>query len=333
MKNTLRPLKRPLDYLTQTEKGRRIARGIGLAFTAGIVVYLIYQLTAIGWSAVWHALPGEPLFYIILLAMYFNLPLFEMAIFSVIWERPLWKSLSVMVRKRVYNKEVFGYSGEMYLFFWARKTLRMPERAILLSMKDNVIVSSLTSTLIAVGLLVLFLLTGQIKLPQEISRFGAVHVAAVLIGGGGLLFLGFKLRKRLLYLPGRILLALLGLHTARILVVQVLQVLQWKVLMPDVPLTSWFTLLSAQIILDRIPLLPNRGLFFLGAGIELSGTLEIASAAVAGMLLTAFVLEKILNLLFVTVFSIRKGGPDEKERPASAQAPWAEAVQRAEGPE
>jgi len=250
--------------------------------------------------------------------MYFNLPFFEILIYSIIWRKPLLNGGPVMIKKRVYNKEVLGYSGEMYLFFWARRYLRIPERHIALSMKDNVIVSSLTSTMIAVGLLLIFLFTGQIRLPPEMTQFKAAHVAVAVVVIATLIFLGIKFRRLILYLPWRILLIISCLHAARLLVVQVLQVLQWKILMPEVPLAGWFTLLSAQIIVDRIPLLPNRGLLFLGAGIELSETLNIASASMAGMLLTAYVLEKILNLLFITLFSIRKSGEGPPEMPIPA---------------
>jgi hypothetical protein len=82
-----------------------------------------------------------------------------------------------------------------------------------------------------------------------------------------------------------------------------LQILQWWVVMPQVPWINWFTLLILQIIITRIPFLPSRDLLFLGTGIEMSTWMNISPSAIAGMLLAASVISKILNLVFFVAVS------------------------------
>ncbi len=59
-----------------------------------------------------------------------------------------------------------------------------------------------------------------------------------------------------------------------------------------------------SLIISRIPVIPNRDLIFLGAGVGLSGIVHISSAGVASMLVAITVLNKILNLAFFAGLSL-----------------------------
>ena len=132
-----------------TDAGKRLVRVLRNVFLVAIVGVLIYQIWKIGWDRLLHALPSEPAFYVLLLAMYFLLPVTEAMIYGRIWSMPPWQCIAVMIRKRVLNMDVIGYSGEVYLFMWAKDRVQRARKAVMGVIKDNLIVSSISSLLSA----------------------------------------------------------------------------------------------------------------------------------------------------------------------------------------
>ncbi len=279
---------------------------------AGVMGYLVFALTEIGWKAIWTSLPASPWFYLIFLSLYFSLPLTEVFIYRITWKYPFWQSFPVFVKKRIYNKDVIGYSGEVYFYAWARKNVGLPDKELWKTVRDNNIISSFSSTFVAAVLLGVFLLEGQISLDRWIG-----HSTLSYGVGGALVFalataLAFRFRKYIFSMPVRAALMIFGIQCFRLLAGQVLQIAQWAVVIPEVSLQAWFTFSAASIIVSRIPILPNRDLLFLGAGVELSVMLDISSAQVAGMLLMTSVLNKILNVVVFAAASAL----DRRNRPA-----------------
>ena len=325
-----RRLRARWSAFSKTKRGKRLTKAFRYVFTAGIVVYLAARLSHIGWGALWEALPRTPWFYVLFAGMYLTLPVFQALIFGVLWKLPPPQLFSPMLKKRVYDKDVLSYSGDVFIYFWAQRRTGLPGRAILHSIKDNTIVSAAVSTLIAVGLLALFFFSGLMKVPDFIEG----HQVAYAVGGGLVLSvvgaLAVRFRTFVFKVPGRLLLALGGLHGARILVVQGLQIVQWSVVLPDVPLPVWFTYLAAQIIVGRIPLLPSRDLIFVGVGIGLAATLQVPEAAIAGLLGVQSVLDKCANaLLFVAVSFFNRTPtvePDAASRPGRRREAEQEAL-------
>jgi hypothetical protein len=90
----------------------------------------------------------------------------------------------------------------------------------------------------------------------------------------------------------------------RLVAGQALQIGLWAVAMPEVPLRVWFTYAAMSLIISRIPVIPNRDLIFLGAGVGLAGVVNISTAGVASMLVAVTVLNKVLNLGFFAGLSI-----------------------------
>ena len=316
---------RLVEYLKHSEEsptGKKILRLFTVLFTTAIVAFLVYKLTLIGWSRVWESLPHTPWFYVLLLAMFFALPVFQVFIYRVAWKTHVspWNLFLALMNKRVLDKDVLGYSGEMYLYLWARKQIKQPDKEILLVIKDNVILSSAASTLVAVILLAVFFVLGRVELPRQWLHPNIVHVLVIgfcVVLAAGLMV---KYRKRVISLKRREVLHIFLLHICRLLVVQGLQVIQWVIVMPEVPILNWMTLLAAQIIITRIPLLPSRDLIFMGTGIEMSQFISISTSGMAGMLLASSVINKILNLFFflLVFFSTRK----RKSAAGDNRFPW-----------
>lgn len=278
--------------------------------TGAIVLFLLYRLTKIGWSEVIQQLPSNPLFYFFLLCSYVTLPIMESIMYSKIWSISPRSLFYPMVKKKIYNQEVLGYSGELYLYAWAKSKINESKKNILHAIKDNIIISSITSTIVAFSLLGFYLYAGNISLNSLLGdRVGGFLIFSLLCLVVLVALLVF-FRKSLLFLSRRLVKILFGLHTSRLILTQIFLVLQWNSVLPEVALSIWFTYLAVVIIISRVPFMPSKDLVFMGAGIELSSIMEIPEAQIAGMLLVASVVEKIINasmFAFISYSDRQKG--------------------------
>ena len=287
-----------------TPHGQWTIKAARYALTAAILGYLGYRLTTIGWAQIWGELPRTPWFYIIFVGMYLTLPIFQSVIYALIFGLPARAIFPAALKKRVYNKDVMSYSGEVYLYFWARDQVEMSGRAIMHGIKDNAIISSITSTLVAFGLLAVFFFSGLVVLPGFIAGHQGAYVAGAAVVGAVLVGVGIKFRRSILQLPGRTILALFGLHFMRLVLVQGLQVTQWEVVAPEIDLNIWFTFLAVQIISNSLPLIPSRDLVSVAAAIEVARAVQVPEALIAGLMGVHSLLDKALNLVLFAAVSV-----------------------------
>ncbi len=295
-----------LDKNIAPETQQAIGKWARRLMMAGVFALLMYQLSIVGWNEVLQSIPSHPLIYLIFVGMYVGLPLAETLIYYLIWGLPARQIFPMMIRKRVFNKDVVNYSGEANLFLWARKRLDRPDRLILRDIKDNTVISSLTSMFMALGLLSTFLFSGMLPMEALMQRLET----SWLIGGAFclamLLALAIRFRKSVIALPGQLVAKLFGIHVGRLVFVQVLQVLQWIIVMPEVSISVWIMLLSTQIVSNQIPLIPSKELLVMIASVELAEWFEVSESEILGMLLVMFVLDKVVNFVLFSYLSIRK---------------------------
>ena len=121
---------------------------------AGIISYLLYKIYEIGVDQVITNMPVDPLFYLIILCIYFSLPLSEILIYRVKWAFDIKKTFIIFIKKKVINTDVFGYAGEVYFVYWVKNNLKIPVGDAFTFIKDNNVLSSISST--AVSLILLF---------------------------------------------------------------------------------------------------------------------------------------------------------------------------------
>ena len=273
---------------------------------AGVLVFLVVRLSEVGWGDILRDIPTNPLFYLIFVGMYLGLPLAETFIYKILWNLPFKHSFPELLKKRVYNKDVLNYSGEAHLYMWARKYVDRSDRRLLLDMKDNTIISSLTSMSLALLLLSIFLFTGYLPFDALFENIERTWIIGGIFCLVMLILLAFRFRKSVISVSAKTAGLLFGIHLGRLLVVKCLQILQWAVVMPEVPVSIWFSYLSLQIIVNQIPLLPAKDLVVLGASTGLSRELAISETAVAGMLLVTAVLDKVVNVILFAYLSSRK---------------------------
>ena len=277
--------------------GQWLLTGLRWLFVGAVIAYLTYQLTDIGWARVWNALPTTPWFYILLLLMYATLPATEMVLYGKAWKADAWALLPALLRKRVLNNDVLGYSGEAYFLVWARRHTNLGYRQVFETIKDNTIISSVASTSVAFLLLATFFLGGQIELltqylPGDSSLFAAGVAIFILV-----VVVGVNFRRTIFSLPASLLLLIGAGHLTRFVLNNGFQVTQWAVVISGVSVGSWITLLAVHIVINQVPFVPSRGLVFMSAGVGLSGPLHIPEAALASMLLAQALIDQGLNLL------------------------------------
>ena len=300
------------------ESQRRVTalRVLRALFLVGILSYLGYKLTEIGWEPVWEERPTHPLFYLFFLLLYFLLPLTEMLIYRITWPYDVRRGFPAFLKKRIYNREVLAYAGEVYFVAWASKNVDLPRKELLKTIRDTNIVSSAASTMIALVLLGVFLYVDHLSMTDLIGD----HSLSDFVGGGllgvVLVLLGLRFRKYLFSMAAQTALLIFAIQGLRLVLGQALQIAQWSVMMPAVPLSVWFTFAAISIILTRIPFILNHNLVFMGVGVELSSSLGIPEAAMFSMLAVLVVLDKLMNFSLLALIAL----PVRKQRAPSLEA-------------
>ena len=276
----------------------------------GVVVYLIFKLTEVGWLEVIDALPSSPWFYILFLARYLALPLAEIPAYELVWRRPLWRYFAAFIRKRVYNYAVMGYSGEAFFTLWARRRLALSDKEILVGVKDNNLLSALASNIATVILIIWLAWTGGLQPGLEALHGSIVLFTLAFASAFSLSVLVIIFRDKIMDLEKGMMPKLVGIHGGRMVLVMVLHAAMYTVALPGGAFMAWVMLIALQLVLSRIPFLPNLDLIFLGAALSLSPIVGAPEAAIAGMLVAEAGLSQILNfgLFFATAHHARREG-------------------------
>ncbi len=295
-----------LSSRLNTPRTAQFSRALSIGFAVTVVAYLVIRLSDVGWGNVWAARPRAWGFYALLFVAYVILPFSEILVYRLLWHRPLGRHALVFFRKRIYNNDILGYSGEAYLCLWARTALALPQALILRTVRDSNVLSAVASTALVALLLVILLATGQLHLalPAE-ARMISYGIVGALVAGL-LMALALRFRSSLTSLPARLGWQVFSLHAARYMLGQSVLLGQWIVALPHVPISSLFTLLSVQMMVSRIPLLPSRDLIFISAGISLSSAMSLSDAAVASVLLVSSALSQVMNLIVFALGTIER---------------------------
>jgi hypothetical protein len=264
------------------------------AFILGVVAWLAYRLSLIGWLEVWTSRPRTPWFYVTWLGLYLQLPVVEALIFRAVWKLPPRHSLVPLLHKRTLNQDVVSGLGEASFFMWARRRLTLSDGQIAGTLKDNLIALSMASWT-SIVLLVLF--AGRMLLTTLFVEGDPLYVMAGVVLTTLVVALAVRFRRTLFTLEPRTLLTLFAAHLGRfVLLVYVLQVLQWWVVVPEAPFSLWAAMLVVATVVTRMPFIPAKDLVGIGAILGLMTLPAQYEANIAAMLLMRTVLDKTCNL-------------------------------------
>lgn len=265
------------------------------------------------------SLPSQPLFYVLFFILYVTLPVAEVLIYKQVWTFKAWEGFKVFITKKVYNDEVMGYTGEVYLYTWGRKLAGLSDKDVLKNIRDNSILSAVNSNVTAFLLIGVLISAGQVRLADLIGNVNYLYVFLGIFITAVLIVLFIQFRQYLFDLPLKKAATIFGIYTVRFAIHHALLMLSWAIVIPDTPLNVWFTFLATIIVVNRIPFIPSKDLVFVWFGIELSKMLNMATASVAGMLLVFSALTKITNLILFTLISVYSEAKELKDLPAPGE--------------
>lgn len=299
-----------VSVLLGAERHAPLRRAVRWGLVALMVAFILAGLSHIGWRDVWRARPTQPLFYLLVLAGYLVLPLADTLIYRRLWGIRFWSSLPVFLRKRIYNSALIGYSGEVMLLLWAKHKVALRDTALAHAIKDSNILSAVVSTYVSAAL-ILYVVTDAALKPLLAGSFvwwalGTLALAAAAP-------FGFLFRKRFMALGREDAMAVLALHAGRFLLGQLLTLMQWLVVLPQVGLDRLMVLLAVQLLISRLPMVPSRDLLFIGTGMALAHSLSVPQAALASLLVVTNVLQQLMHLAVLALCPSPRSGPGAGE--------------------
>ena len=272
---------------------------LGIVVMLGMVLGLAQQLSATGLAGLRHSIPANPAFYIVSALLYMSLPIGDFVIFRRLWNIPA-SGMIALIKKRIANEVVIGYSGEAYFYAWARQHARgvaAPFGAV----KDVSILSAIAGNAMTLAMIAIALPYAYGLLTPGSFRTLAGSVAIIL--GATLPFL--VLAKRVFSLPRAQLWWIFMIHCLRLVAGSTLIALAWHIAMPQVSLGMWLLLAAGRLLVSRLPLVPNKDLLFanfailfIGQDNELSALIALTSALtllIHAVLVGAFSLLSLLR--------------------------------------
>jgi len=301
------------DWVGADERAR-LRSAFNWLFMIGVVVWLGLQLNGIGWAEIWESLPTSPAYYLLVAIAYLNLPFADTLIYRKLWGQVPFASLfAACMRKRIYNSALVGYSGEVFLMIWARSRVGRPDRELAHEIKDTNILSAIVSNCVTAALIIYLLFRGTF---WDTAGTGFAIWAVITVFIAALTPVGFLFRRHFMVLSAGVALAVLGIHALRFAVAQASLLGQWHVELPDLGLSALISLLTVQMLVARIPFVPNRDLLFISVAIAMTGSLDLPRAEVAGILITTGALYQVLHLVVIVATTL--GGVAMKQREVEA---------------
>jgi hypothetical protein len=294
-----------------------VARAGKALLFVGTFALLAGSLRGIDWPAVRDGLPDRPAFYLLFLAYYLWLPATDLIAYRLQWTFAGWRSLAAFITKRIYNREILHYSGEFYFYAWARRHIAGSAGDLARTIRDQNILQSIVSTAVAIALVAGFLTLGGSAgsiWPRNWDGRWAMGAGAGAVFALGLLgWLG----RRYFAMERRVAWQLAGVHTARFVVEQVLQIWMWSVAVPGVPLQGWFAYAAVSLVISRIPLLTNHDVLFASVGIGMASRLAFPVESVAATMLVIAGLAKAVTIAFFVTGRLAARRPRRRREGAS----------------
>lgn len=266
-----------------------LAGAASLALFAGV----LWQLRHVGLRDIVAMLDRTPAFWITFVLVYFALPVSEWIIFRRLWRLPL-AGLGALIRKFVSNEVLFGYSGEVYFYLWARDRVGLANTPFG-AVKDVAITSALAGNVATLATLAVAVPAlrhgdlGRYSMPMLWSGLAIVGISL-----GVLIF-----SRKIFSLKRSDLTYVFGVHLIRLVIATFLTALLWALALPGVSLGLWAVLAALRMLLGRLPFVTNKELLFANVAILLVGS----QTQVGGLMAAVAVLTLGAHLLALVVLT------------------------------
>jgi hypothetical protein len=261
-------------------------RYLTMLISLAVLAASLRELATIDLARIRVMLPDSPGFWLLFAASYLA-PIFaDWLIFRRLWRLPL-RGMGALIRKTVSNEVLLGYSGELYLYAWARRHVRMKGTPFG-TIKDVAILSA------AAGNIVTLLLLAPVwpMIAHHAGLAPRVLILSIIVVTVGPI-LALTLGDRLFTLRRDELALVSIIHLLRIAVTMVLLAAVWHYLMPAAPLRWWLLLAALRQFVSRLPFVPNKDIVFAGAAAAMLGSQAQVTEVLAlgaGLVLTTHLL-------------------------------------------
>ena len=274
--------------LAGLEPIERIRRRWPMMFGALVTGLMVFALTRelldggiVGLSRI---VPHSPLFYLFFAIAYLAVPTGDYIIYRRLWKLP-FAGFGALVRKRIANDVVLGYSGDLYFYVWARERVKMATSPFG-TVKDVTILSGIVGNIVMLAMVAVVLpLVAEMFSPHTFRMVVRSAVILFFVTAPLLIF-----SRRVFSLPAGQLRMVGLVHLARIAVDSTALALAWHFAMPDVSLGMWLFLVATRLLVSRMPLVPSKDLLFANFAIIFIGQSEAVGDLIAfGAALTLLV--------------------------------------------
>jgi len=273
---------------------RRWPMVIGAIITLAMIFGLGRELFGSGLAGLSRAVPHDPLFYVAFALLYIAPPLGDFIIFRRLWGIPL-SGLAALLKKRIANDVVLGYSGEAYFYAWARQRSQMVA-APFGAVKDVSILSAIAGNAVTLAMIAIALPLGAGLLTPVQLR--TVETSAAITFAMSLPFLIFS--KRVFSQPRGTLWWIFMVHCVRLISGSVFLAFAWHFALPSVSIGMWLILGAARLLVSRLPLVPNKDLLFANFAIILIGQ----DAALSELMAMTAALVLLVHVVLIGTFSL-----------------------------
>jgi len=254
------------------------------------------KLSQLGWSDIWAARPANPGFYLLLVAQFFLQPFGDYLVYRNLW-RESRPPLAVILRKRLMNTFMLDYSGEAFFFFWAQRHLKLERGLLIHAIKDSNILSGAASLVMVYILLVLLMGFGGLHVPGKLTGDLGGHTWLFVGAGTVPLILAAAIvlgHRKLTVFSRRQMAVIFGIHFTRVMAVLAVEFGLWELSGALPSAIACLQFVALRLVVTRLPLIPNKDLLFVGAGIATAGLAKMAVTPVATVLVILAAADLIL---------------------------------------
>jgi hypothetical protein len=271
-----------------------IAAVLSLAMIAG----LAKQLLGTGLSGLSHAAPNNWLYYIAFALLYISPPFGDYVIFRRLWKIPL-EGFAALIKKRIANEAVVGYSGDAYFYAWARTRATMVA-APFGAVKDVTILSAIAGNVMTLAMTALALPFAFEALPSRYYTGLAIGIPIVI--AMCLPFLIFS--RKVFTLDRKTLWWIFMIHCARLSAGCLLIAFAWHFGLPGISIGVWLVLSATRMLVSRLPFV-NKDLVFTTVTTAILAGHGTSYNNLADLIAFTTALTLVVHVAFAGIFAIQ----------------------------
>jgi hypothetical protein len=292
----LGPVPTLLEVIKHHRRGRLMLHTLRWIIPALLLAFVGYRLTQLGWVRIWNARPAGIGFYLLIVLQFFIQPLGDLGIYRNLWGPGKNLGPAIFLRKRFLNSALFDYSGEVFFYFWARRRVKLPNAMLVHAIKDSNLLSGGAGLAMVWLVLLALLATGGLQIPRIVAAHSWFYF---LVGSLPLFFCAVLViaHRKVTVLSRRQIAETFAIHFLRSLLVLLLEIGFWE-LSGALPSTvACLQFVAMRLVISRLPLVPNKDLVFVGAGIAAAGLMKVPVTPVATVLVILAAADLLLGSL------------------------------------